>query len=52
MKRNKLNDIYILQMKTKNGNNSKKKKIIVGTVGSAVIVMLAVLFTRSLKQLQ
>ncbi|KAJ8725604.1 hypothetical protein PYW08_003787 [Mythimna loreyi] len=39
-----------LKMKT-NKRNSKKKKIIVGTVGSAVIVMLAVLFARSLKQL-
>ncbi|XP_059054388.1 uncharacterized protein LOC131848513 [Achroia grisella] len=33
-------------------NNKKIKKIFVGTVGSAVIAMLAVLFVRSLKDLK
>ncbi|CAB3236388.1 unnamed protein product [Arctia plantaginis] len=32
--------------------NTKKKKIIVGTVGSAVIAVLAVLFVHSLKQIK
>ncbi|CAK1552082.1 unnamed protein product [Leptosia nina] len=34
-----------------NSNRNRNKKIIVGTVGSAVIVLLSVLFVRSLKQL-
>ncbi|XP_026742473.1 uncharacterized protein LOC113504411 [Trichoplusia ni] len=41
-----------LQLTTKQGMNSKKKKLIVGTVGSAVIAILAFLLKRSLKQLE
>ncbi|XP_021181276.2 uncharacterized protein LOC110369944 [Helicoverpa armigera] len=40
-----------LKLKTKAGGHNKRKKIMVGTIGSAVIAMLAVLFTRSLKEL-
>ncbi|CAH0701844.1 unnamed protein product [Spodoptera exigua] len=39
------------KFKIKKTKNMKKKKILVGTIGSAVIATLAVLFTRSLKQL-
>lgn len=40
------------QLTTKQCMNSKKKKLIVGTVGSAVIAILAFLLKRSLKQLE
>ncbi|XP_035436130.1 uncharacterized protein LOC118266724 [Spodoptera frugiperda] len=39
------------KFKVKKTKNNKAKKILVGTIGSAVIAALAVLFTRSLKQL-
>lgn len=39
------------KFKVKKIKNNKAKKILVGTIGSAVIAALAVLFTRSLKQL-
>ncbi|CAH1646108.1 unnamed protein product [Spodoptera littoralis] len=39
------------KFKIRKAKNNKKKKILVGTIGSAVIATLAVLFTRSLKQL-
>ncbi|XP_075970083.1 uncharacterized protein LOC142972678 [Anticarsia gemmatalis] len=41
-----------LKVLREESNNTKKKKIIVGTVGSAVIAVLAVLFVRSLKQMK
>ncbi|XP_073943495.1 uncharacterized protein [Choristoneura fumiferana] len=37
---------------TKESNNTKKKKVIVGTVGSIAIVVLAVLFAQSIKHLK
>ncbi|XP_038215499.1 uncharacterized protein LOC119834993 [Zerene cesonia] len=36
---------------TSTSNSNRKKKIVVGTVGSAVIIVLSVLFVRSLKQI-
>ncbi|KAM3963492.1 uncharacterized protein ACR2FA_002429 [Aphomia sociella] len=41
-----------LKEATRETTNMKTRKIIVGTVGSAVITMLAVLFVRSLKDLK
>lgn len=42
----------LFQTITRDSGQSKNKKIIVGTVGSAVIAVLAVLFVKSLKDLK
>lgn len=44
--------IFGLQVLGKEPKNKNKKKILVGTIGSAVIAVLTVLFVRSLKQLK
>ncbi|XP_023943999.1 uncharacterized protein LOC112050086 [Bicyclus anynana] len=41
-----------MKIMSKDSRKKKTKKLVVGTVGSAVVVVLAIYFVRSLKQLQ
>lgn len=50
--KNQLTSKICFQEYKQDPRNTKKKKIIVGTVGSAVIAVLAVLFVHSLKQVK